>query len=248
MSSPHPADGHDLIRRPRRNNLKNVSLELPKRRLTVFTGVSGSGKSSLVFGTIASESQRLINETYSAFSAGIHAVAGSARRRRPRGADDSNHRRPGTHGRELALDGRYGDRRERDVARAVQSYRQASHRLTERVLVQRAVGARGWTDRERRRQSRAGRLQRVRGNVPALRGHGQCHGHRSVAVVRRPQVAERRSVDDSRIQCGRLARPHLHRRRNRSRQADQEVHCQGAADLPVQRTNQGKAGRREHDA
>ena len=65
----HPADSHDLIRvrGARENNLKDISLEIPKRRLTVFTGVSGSGKSSLVFGTIAAESQRLINETYSAF-------------------------------------------------------------------------------------------------------------------------------------------------------------------------------------
>ncbi|MCL3837162.1 ATP-binding cassette domain-containing protein [Aeromicrobium duanguangcaii] len=65
----HPADSHDLIRvhGARVNNLKDVDVELPKRRLTVFTGVSGSGKSSLVFGTIAAESQRLINETYSAF-------------------------------------------------------------------------------------------------------------------------------------------------------------------------------------
>jgi excinuclease UvrABC ATPase subunit len=65
----HPADSHALIRvqGARVNNLKDVSLEIPKRRLTVFTGVSGSGKSSLVFGTIAAESQRLINETYSAF-------------------------------------------------------------------------------------------------------------------------------------------------------------------------------------
>src|SRR6202795_263146 len=65
----HAADSHDLIRvqGARVNNLKDVSVELPKRRLTVFTGVSGSGKSSLVFGTIAAESQRLINETYSAF-------------------------------------------------------------------------------------------------------------------------------------------------------------------------------------
>ena len=64
-----PADGHDIIRvvGARENNLKNVSIELPKRRLTVFTGVSGSGKSSLVFSTIAAESQRMINETYSAF-------------------------------------------------------------------------------------------------------------------------------------------------------------------------------------
>jgi excinuclease ABC A subunit len=67
------ADSHDLIRvhGARANNLKDVSVELPKRRLTVFTGVSGSGKSSLVFGTIAAESQRLINETYSAFVQGF---------------------------------------------------------------------------------------------------------------------------------------------------------------------------------
>jgi excinuclease UvrABC ATPase subunit len=69
----HAADSHDLIRvhRARENNLKNVSAEIPKRRLTVFTGVSGSGKSSLVFATIAAESQRLINETYSAFVQGF---------------------------------------------------------------------------------------------------------------------------------------------------------------------------------
>ncbi|MER7743462.1 excinuclease ABC subunit UvrA [Streptomyces sp. NPDC096538] len=69
----HVADSHDLIRvhGARENNLKDVSVELPKRRLTVFTGVSGSGKSSLVFDTIAAESQRMINETYSAFLQGF---------------------------------------------------------------------------------------------------------------------------------------------------------------------------------
>ncbi len=69
----HAADSHDLIRvhGARVNNLKDVSIEIPKRRLTVFTGVSGSGKSSLVFGTIAAESQRLIDETYSAFVQGF---------------------------------------------------------------------------------------------------------------------------------------------------------------------------------
>src|SRR5881628_1981164 len=71
--APHVADTHDLIRvtGARVNNLKDVSVELPKRRLTVFTGVSGSGKSSLVFDTIAAESQRMINETYSAFVQGF---------------------------------------------------------------------------------------------------------------------------------------------------------------------------------
>ncbi|GAA4692347.1 excinuclease ABC subunit UvrA [Nocardioides nanhaiensis] len=71
--SSHHADAHDLIRvvGARVNNLREVSVELPKRRLTVFTGVSGSGKSSLVFGTVAAESQRLINETYSAFLQGF---------------------------------------------------------------------------------------------------------------------------------------------------------------------------------
>src|ERR671927_1602139 len=69
----HPADAHDLIRvhGARVNNLKDVTVEIPKRRLTVFTGISGSGKSSLVFDTIAAESQRLINETYSAFVQGF---------------------------------------------------------------------------------------------------------------------------------------------------------------------------------
>jgi excinuclease UvrABC ATPase subunit len=75
---PHPADSHGLIRvqGARVNNLKDVSIEIPKRRLTAFTGVSGSGKSSLVFGTIAAESQRLINETYSSFVQGFMPTLG----------------------------------------------------------------------------------------------------------------------------------------------------------------------------
>ncbi|MFK4760712.1 ATP-binding cassette domain-containing protein [Microbacterium sp. ZW T5_45] len=73
MTAAHPADTHDLIRvqGARENNLKDVSVDIPKRRLTVFTGVSGSGKSSLVFDTIAAESRRMIDETYSAFVQGF---------------------------------------------------------------------------------------------------------------------------------------------------------------------------------
>jgi excinuclease UvrABC ATPase subunit len=77
-TQPHSADAHDAIRvhGARENNLQDVDVSLPKRRLTAFTGVSGSGKSSLVFGTIAAESQRLINETYPAFVQGFMPALG----------------------------------------------------------------------------------------------------------------------------------------------------------------------------
>ena len=91
------------------NNLKDVSVEIPKRRLTVFTGVSGSGKSSLVFGTIAAESQRLINETYSAFVQGFMPTLARPGGRRARRADDRDQRRPGADGVQPSLDRRHGD-------------------------------------------------------------------------------------------------------------------------------------------
>ena len=177
-SSQHPADSHDLIRvqGARENNLKDVSVAIPKRRLTVFTGVSGSGKSSLVFGTIAAESQRLINETYSAFVQGFMPTLARPEVDVLDRPDDRDHRRPGADGRQLPLDGRHGDRRQRDAAGAVQPPRQAAHRLVQRLLLQRPVGPRGRVDHDRegrRQEDREAQRSRVTGGMcPRCEGMG----------------------------------------------------------------------------
>ena len=167
MATP-TADSHDLIRvqGARENNLKDVDIELPKRRLTVFTGVSGSGKSSLVFGTIAAESQRLINETYSTFVQGFMPTLNRGRLRRARGHHARDRRRPGADGRQRALDGRHRHRRQRDAAGALQPAGVAVHRAADGVLVQRAdpQGQRRDVDREGRRQGREER--RPPGDLP----------------------------------------------------------------------------------
>ncbi len=214
----HSADSHDLIRvhGARVNNLKDVSVEIPKRRLTVFTGVSGSGKSSLVFGTIAAESQRLINETYSAFVQGFMPALSAARGRRARRADDGDQRRPGADGLQSPLDGRHGDRRRRDVAHPLQPAGAAAHRRARRVLLQRRVRS-----RQRRAHRRARRqdhhqereLQPHRRDVPALRGSRLGQRLRPVSALRRQQVAERGRAHHPRLQHGRLVRPDLPRLR-----------------------------------
>ena len=151
--APHIADSHDLIRvhGARVNNLKDVSVEIPKRRLTVFTGVSGSGKSSLVFGTIAAESQRLINETYSAFVQGFMPTLARPEVDVLEGLDDRDHRRPAADGCRRPLHGRHRHRRQRDAAHPLQPTRAAAHRLAQRVLLQRRLGPGDRCDHDRTR-------------------------------------------------------------------------------------------------
>ena len=126
-SALRPADSHDLIRvhGARVNNLKDISVEIPKRRLTVFTGVSGSGKSSLVFDTIAAESRRLIDETYSTFVQVFMPTLARPDVDVLDGLNDRDHRRPGAPRCEPALDPRHRHRRQCHAAEPVQPARQA---------------------------------------------------------------------------------------------------------------------------
>ena len=175
------ADSHDLIRvhGARVNNLKDVSVEIPKRRLTVFTGVSGSGKSSLVFGTIAAESQRLINETYSAFVQGFMPTLARPEVDVLDGLTTAiivDQERMGANARSTV--GTATDANA-DAAHPVQPARPAAHRLAQRVLLQRRVGPGagaitiekgGGTTTERRDASPApaacARAARARGRSP----------------------------------------------------------------------------------
>jgi hypothetical protein len=199
----------------------------------VFTGVSGSGKSSLVFGTIAAESQRLINETYSAFVQGFMPTLG-----RPDvdllGADDRDHRRPGAHGRQLPLDGRHGHRRQRDAAHAVQPPRQAARRLAQRLLVQRpSVSGAGSITVEKGggERSREAHLLITGGMCPRCEGMGSVTTSTSRSSTTTPSRSTRaRSRSPATAwTAGTAASSRL--RLLRPGQADPQVHQEGAHDL-----------------
>ena len=126
------------IRGARENNLKDVSLRIPKRKITIFTGVSGSGKSSIVFDTIATEAQRQLYENFSLFVRNFlprYPPAGGRRHREP---EHGGGRRPEAARRRLALDGRHDHRHLHAAAAAVLARRPAARRLLERLLVQRS--------------------------------------------------------------------------------------------------------------
>ena len=188
--NPMAADAHDLIRvqGARVNNLKDVSVEIPKRRLTVFTGVSGSGKSSLVFGTIAAESQRMINETYSAFVQGFMPTLARPDVDVLEGLTTAiivDQERMGANVRSTV-----GTATDANALLRLLFSRlgTAPHRAADGVLVQHpdAQGERG--DDRRQGQGRADRRPRrhlLRRHVPALRGHGLHQRHGPDPAVRR---------------------------------------------------------------
>ena len=242
----HVADSHDLIRvhGARVNNLKDVSVEIPKRRLTVFTGVSGSGKSSLVFGTIAAESQRLINETYSAFVQGFMPTLARPEVDVLDGLTTAiivDQERMGANPRSTVGTATDANAMLRILfSRLGQPHIGSPNAFSFNVPSVSGAAARspssaaGRTETERRRRS-----TRLGGMCPRCEGMGAVTDFDLVRAVRRQQVAQRGRADDPRLQHGRLVRPHLPRLRLlRPGQADQQVHQEGAARPALQGADQ----------
>ena len=178
----------------RENNLKDVSVEIPKRRLTVFTGVSGSGKSSLVFGTIAAESQRMINETYSAFVQGFMPTLARPEVDVLDGLTTAiivDQERMGANPRSTVGTATDANAMLRILfSRLGQPHIGSPQAFSFNVASISGAGAvtlerGGQTVKERRSFSITGR------HVPALRGHGPGQRHRPVRALRRHQVAGR---------------------------------------------------------
>jgi hypothetical protein len=223
------ADSHDLIRvhGARANNLKDVSVEIPKRRLTVFTGVSGSGKSSLVFGTIAAESQRIINETYSALVQGFMPTPARPEVDVLEGLTTAiivDQQRIGADARSTVGTATDANALLRILfSRLGQPHVGSPSAFSFNVPSVRASGA--ITIERGARKTVRKTFTRTRRHVSALRGPRLGHRLRPVPAVRRQQVAQRGCAHDPRLQRRRLERAHLPRLRLlRPGQADPPVH------------------------
>ncbi len=195
----HAADSHDLIRvqGARVNNLKDVSVEIPKRRLTVFTGVSGSGKSSLVFGTIAAESQRMINETYSAFVQGFMPTLARPEVDLLEGLTTAiivDQERMGANPRSTVGTATDANAMLRILfSRLGQPHIGPPTAFSFNVPTRKASGVMSTEKRRPGREDRRPRRRLPGRHVPALRGHGLGSRLRPHRAVRRVQVARTRA-------------------------------------------------------
>ena len=240
----HVADSHDLIRvqGARVNNLKDVSIEIPKRRLTVFTGVSGSGKSSLVFSTIAAESQRMINETYSAFVQGFMPTLARPEVDVMDGLTTAiivDQQRMGTDPRSTVGTATDANAMLRILFSRLGKPHIGSPQAYSFNVASISGAGRRHPGTRRPEGEGTPRIQHHRRHVPALRGPRLGLRHRPDRAVRRQQIAQRGCAHHPRVQHGGLVRPHLPRLRLlRPRQADQEVHQEGTARPAPQGTDQ----------
>ena len=199
------------------NNLKDVSVEIPKRRLTVFTGVSGSGKSSLVFGTIAAESQRMINETYSAFVQGFMPTLARPEVDLLEGLTTAiivDQERMGANPRSTVGTATDANAMLRILfSRLGKPHIGPPTAFSFNVPTRTASGVMS-TEKGGRVEKNVVRNVVYHGrHVPALRGHGLGLRLRPHRALRRQQVADRGRAHRPRLQHGRLVRPHLQRRR-----------------------------------
>ena len=229
------ADRHDLIRvhGARVNNLQDISVEIPKRRLTVFTGVSGSGKSSLVFGTIAAESQRLINETYSAFVQGFMPSLARPDVDVLEGLTTAiivDQERMGANPRSTVGTATDVNAMLRILfSRLGEPYVGPPTAFSFNVPTRTASGSMT-VDKGRGEKHVVRKAVYLGGMCPRCEGHGRGQRLRPRRPLRRQPVAQRRRPDGPRLQHGGLVRTHLRRLRLlRHGQADQEVHQEGAA-------------------
>ena len=244
-SNHHAADSHDLIRvqGARENNLKDVSVEIPKRRLTVFTGVSGSGKSSLVFGTIAAESQRLINETYSAFVQGFMPTMARPEVDVLEGLTTAiivDQERMGANARSTVGTATDANAMLRVLfSRLGKPHIGPSTAYSFNVPTRKASGSMT-VDKGKGERIVVRDVVYHGGMCPRCEGMGSVNDIDLSQLYDDTQVAQRGRAHDPRLHRRRLVHAHVRGRGPRPGQADPQVHQEGAPHLPLQGADQGE--------